>query len=417
MFFYTTTTRFPGLSALAPILGSMAIIYAGKNTNLLSKKILEIWPVVYIGLISYSLYLWHWPIIIILRFTFPDSLLFTNVFFLLLISLIISSFSYHYIEQPFRGSEGKLFFSRRLLILSSLFIIFLLLFFTLVGISKNGYEKRFSEEIVSFDKARIPDLLFKHCDDKSSVENWCHIGDIKNPADTIFIGDSHLLSWAPVLDLILQKRNKSAILSVLSACPPIFRIYKFGSNFRKNGSACIDHSFNVEKFIKNNSKIVNVVLVGYWSQYSLNDDNFQIINYENKIYKSNEAVKQGLQQTIFKLIQYNKKIIILGPVPFYKRSVPLEHAISLKNKKKYIADTKIKQRQKNIEFFKIIDNFLSNESIYYANPLDWMCDKDCITLVDGKSIYWDNSHLHNFGALSFETQFNKSLNFFYTEEY
>ena len=61
--FYTEQTLFPGLSALAPCVGSALIIGAGESGSSVIGKILSWRPIVFIGLISYSLYLWHWPVI------------------------------------------------------------------------------------------------------------------------------------------------------------------------------------------------------------------------------------------------------------------------------------------------------------------------------------------------------------------
>ena len=65
---YTESTPFPGLSAMVPVLGTTLIIYSGMVGKSLIGKVIGISPLVFIGKISYSLYLWHWPLIIFAKY-------------------------------------------------------------------------------------------------------------------------------------------------------------------------------------------------------------------------------------------------------------------------------------------------------------------------------------------------------------
>jgi peptidoglycan/LPS O-acetylase OafA/YrhL len=116
---YTGDTLFPGLSAIPPCLGAALIIIAGENGTSLIGRVLSTRPVTFIGKISYSLYLWHWPIIV---FQTTNRLFFLSTsgghsFLkpkLLLLSLVAGTLSWLFIEQPFRTgrmrpSRGRLF--------------------------------------------------------------------------------------------------------------------------------------------------------------------------------------------------------------------------------------------------------------------------------------------------------------------
>lgn len=67
-FVYDGGTTFPGLAALAPVLGTAALIHAGASGPSLAARLLQLPPMVWVGLISYSLYLWHWPLIVLTRY-------------------------------------------------------------------------------------------------------------------------------------------------------------------------------------------------------------------------------------------------------------------------------------------------------------------------------------------------------------
>lgn len=107
----TGFTPFPGLAALPPCLGAALIILAGESGDSLVGRALSLKPAVFVGLISYSLYLWHWPVIVFQNMGF---LLVTGVssrmikIACLLVSLVLATLSWKFVELPFRGKQ-KLF--------------------------------------------------------------------------------------------------------------------------------------------------------------------------------------------------------------------------------------------------------------------------------------------------------------------
>ena len=109
---YRETTPFPGLAALAPCIGAALLIHTGKDASLLSARALSLAPVRFIGLISYSLYLWHWPIDVIARyFAFWhgwDPELKLHKLALLALSFAAAILSWHFVEKPFRRRPYRL---------------------------------------------------------------------------------------------------------------------------------------------------------------------------------------------------------------------------------------------------------------------------------------------------------------------
>ena len=101
MFAYTKSTTFPGAAAAVPVLGTAAIIFFNTSHLTASGRLLAAKPLVGIGLISYSLYLWHWPIFVFLRYVKVDV---TPPYFMgaCLLSFFLAWLSYRFVEQPFR---------------------------------------------------------------------------------------------------------------------------------------------------------------------------------------------------------------------------------------------------------------------------------------------------------------------------
>ncbi|HAT9032131.1 TPA: acyltransferase family protein, partial [Legionella pneumophila subsp. pneumophila] len=96
-----TNNDFPSIKILLPCLGTALLIYTGKNNQGFANKIIENRILVFTGLISYSLYLWHWPLISYLNYL-KISINFTIGFVLILILLLTSTFTYKFVEFPFR---------------------------------------------------------------------------------------------------------------------------------------------------------------------------------------------------------------------------------------------------------------------------------------------------------------------------
>jgi peptidoglycan/LPS O-acetylase OafA/YrhL len=99
---FKPATTFPGLHALLPVLGAFAIIYAGGCGRTFVNRALAMRPIVWIGLISYSLYLWHWPLLMLLRDVMGDEVRRRYVLASILLSVLIAWGSLFLVEIPVR---------------------------------------------------------------------------------------------------------------------------------------------------------------------------------------------------------------------------------------------------------------------------------------------------------------------------
>ena len=108
--FYDRGSPFPGLNAVLPVMGAALIVWSGinsseKNQSPLVLRVLAIRPLVLIGLVSYSLYLWHWPLLALNEYMVVgrDSLLVKLI--IILVSLLLAIISWKFIEQPVRKKK------------------------------------------------------------------------------------------------------------------------------------------------------------------------------------------------------------------------------------------------------------------------------------------------------------------------
>jgi hypothetical protein len=143
--YLTDRTRFPGMTALFPCLGAALIIAAGETGTSIVGTILSWRPIVFLGLISYSLYLWHWPLLVFqktgsLFFQKADMTSTTKVLFCLIV-VLVATLSWAFVEQPFR--KGPLRPGRRALLQVNGWTVGLLTLASLALLFFHGFPNRF----------------------------------------------------------------------------------------------------------------------------------------------------------------------------------------------------------------------------------------------------------------------------------
>jgi peptidoglycan/LPS O-acetylase OafA/YrhL len=240
--FYSQATTFPGLSALAPCVGSALIIGAGESGSSLVGAVLSWRPIVFIGLISYSLYLWHWPVIVLRNMGIPlgwsmalpgRHAAATQIRFAtavnLFLSLLLGIFSWRYIERPFRS--GPLRLSGKPLFALAGAVTSVAIAFSLVIVLTAGFPWRFSPQAL-----QVASHLGTEADQKAMRSGTCFITtgsrfedyryDLCLRQDSrkknyLLIGDSHSAALWPGLSAALPAAN--VMQASASNCRPFVR--------------------------------------------------------------------------------------------------------------------------------------------------------------------------------------------------
>jgi len=203
---FSKDTPFPGFTSLIPCLGTLAILVSSssKINSYLSNNIL-----VFIGEISYSLYLWHWPVMALFRY-YKNSYMFTpaEVIIVIILTLSTSLLSYYFVEKIFRQQKGMKFLIPFGTITGV--VVAMVLLVPKINLKFNNLPLNFTSP--SFG-------LESHGPTFVKVE---HFGDISNQShanETLFIGDSHALCMKKYLD-ILGKRNQFSFKTVTNNTYP-----------------------------------------------------------------------------------------------------------------------------------------------------------------------------------------------------
>ena len=214
---YSAATPFPGLSAVPPVLGSALIIWAGQRGEHGLSSILGSPPLRFVGLISYSLYLWHWPIFAFLRYAAIDPITPAVATMAVVASVGAAFLSWRYVERPFRhlNSRAKIWgwsaAAGGVMALASAALIV-----------SHGFPQRFSPQIVALNADQDDSW---RCSPSSFVRLGgyyaCAIDlpsrDVRK-ADVILWGDSHAQMYVPALRAALHGR--SALLVNAYGCAP-----------------------------------------------------------------------------------------------------------------------------------------------------------------------------------------------------
>jgi peptidoglycan/LPS O-acetylase OafA/YrhL len=143
---FTSKTPFPGAAALLPCVGAVFIIAAGVTGPSAIGRLLSTSPFVFVGLISYSFYLWHWPLLLINKYEYFRQIHLAKPS-LFLVMLAAATLSWRFVEQPFRAGALKL--PRRQLFATAAAAVAIVSALSAWAIASKGIPARFSPEVLA----------------------------------------------------------------------------------------------------------------------------------------------------------------------------------------------------------------------------------------------------------------------------
>jgi peptidoglycan/LPS O-acetylase OafA/YrhL len=296
--------QFPGWWALLPTLGAALIIGAGTHAWL-NRAVLANRALVWFGLISYPLYLWHWPLLTfthLVEGTLPHSKMRMAA---LITSILLAWLTYRFIEKPFRfGGHSR---AKTVTLIAMMSIIAL---FGFNDFRRDGYEFRFTQEIRMYVQTidfQFPKFIrYGDCHLETDDENIYDATCVESARPLIALwGDSHASALYPGLKK-LQKENNFGIMQLTNAaCPPLLKIGTY-SILRKNCDAKNKHV--IDLLIKNEP---DVLIMG--SAYKVPGSAY-LWDDPTLVSKIDETLK------FIRLKLPDTKIIVIGPAPQWRES-------------------------------------------------------------------------------------------------
>ena len=294
-FIFSNNATHPGLLSL-PLLLSIALLLITPQDSLFFKRISKISPALWFGKISYSLYLWHWPLLALYTYAMyrPEYRHYDKLA-LLFLSVLLASISYYFIENPLRFN--RLNFSRS-------FILYLLIpslaFLVLSFVIKNnigdiaGNNK--SKSIFSEDTFLAPEFCY------NKKNGQCLIGDISKKPKALLFGDSHAGHYIAVIDEIGKSYGFAVIGISISNCYPLFNSTSNLPAETKKLTVPLCYE-TINEISRNLDNYSTILLAGRWS--SLFDKEYQQIF----------PFIQQLNETLLLMQKKGKLVIGLPQVP------------------------------------------------------------------------------------------------------
>lgn len=318
---YTSETPFPGLAAFPPCLGSALVIWANnRDANQLTElptgvsKVLSLPLLVFIGLISYSLYLWHWPLLVFSKYYAFEPLSISSQLVLVGLSFLLAILSWKYVETPFR--KRQVYDSRKAIFSFTGAGLALILACGLLCVEADGLPQRFPPQLEAVFEAKA---------DASSFENFSlinltaedvrsgnleRLGSIETTqsASLLVWGDSHAMAVLPAIDTLLKEKGMAGVAATHATTVPVLGWYATNTEWGLNDKA-IDFSNSIIAYIQEQS-IPSVLLVAYWSFY------------KSECEGSSGSMDAALLTTVRRLIDMGTHPYILLDVPSQSFDVP-----------------------------------------------------------------------------------------------
>lgn len=405
-------TPFPGLAALPPVAGAVLLIFAGSAPQpALASRIAGWRPLVWIGLISYSLYLWHWPVIVAARFLTDSSLLAVPVAALtVLLSLGLACLSWRFIELPFRARRGERVLSARWILAFSSAGAAALAGGAFVVWSQDGILGQFSSQrVAAYERAIKRSALDVACMNLPETEPPCRIGaaaDTGAPARVVVWGDSHAGATLAGFDAWLASREVNGLAFVKAACPPILGVRRVDQASDHN---CDTHNDSVLAQIEANPDIRQVILFGRWAlstegTRAAHEPGGPAILAEHGadslgISDNARLVADGLDRVVARLRAREIDVVLVGGLPEIGRGVPqvvLRYGSDVGGRN--LLPTRADYDARNLRANQIIEAVTERRGSVYLDPARLLCGETCRVEIDGDALYRDDDHMSEFGA-------------------
>ncbi len=382
--FFSSQMNFPGSAAIIPVLGSAMILIAGASTKtpFARSKSGRMSPFQYLGAISYSWYLWHWPVLILGQRIFYNP--FKNERILLvLISLAFATLSYHFVENPIRFNLESL--KSPLNALTAAFAATVACcWLCLIW----QHEIKNSSQFQAF--ARIvndqPALYRQGCraDFTESTPIECVFGETQKPSATLVLfGDSHAAQWFPPLVQISNKRRWQLITFIKSSCPAM-NLPSYNAALGREETEC---GIWRNRVLNEISKIKpTAVVVGSFSKY--------VQPKRPDLDLTSNQWESGTYQTLSRLSFVAKEVIVMRDTPVIGINVPFALAeAEWKHRPKPRAPELSRTDSESVfKAEKAAGDHFAN--VTFIDLSGAICETSSCSLVkDGLVVYRDQNHL------------------------
>ena len=423
LFLYDKETPFPGLAALVPVLGCALVIHSTENERTRVAALLSWKPIVFVGLISYSLYLWHWPIFAFATYELLRPLTFLEALLCVLAAISAAVISWRFVEQPFRRRRKqpskvptRWFFIPSIGRSGQFAIVFtaVLIAFGSFFQESKGAAWRFPPEVRNvLDKVGHG---FAQCVPKGQGRSRfteCQFGD--RPEDLVLWGDSHAQHYLPLIAKIYGRGTAY----FTAGCVPVLNAHLITISGNPFNDRCLDNNkYVMDQILTLKPKIV--VMASRWTQiedlpYGREPRaTLYLVNETAETTKeaSRRTFERTVDQTVSTLTAAGIKVVLMGQVPEMllppaRCFAPFTHPSW--DDCGFVTRQEAERRQLYVNA--TLKTLAKNhQGVFFFSPFSELCDNTyCYAIKDRSLHYFDNDHINLEGALLLVDAFRSAL--------
>lgn len=426
-FEFTSTTPYPGLDVALPVVGAGLIIAAGgAHPKWGAKLLLERQPVRYIGRVSYSWYLWHWPVLIFLPLALKHTPTTTDLVLAVIGSFVLASLSYYIVEQPFHRSRALVRHpSLGLPVGAGLIgaaVAVTLVIVSLAVIPGTGPSTppvsaapptscagdatgstaaiacnvQLATQIQALPSnlspplAKVPNEYSLGCINSPTAtrptsEFTCTLGDTSATRTVVLFGDSHAWQWTAPLAAIAKARHWKLVTYTMGGCPAEDFVY-FDPSTNTEDTQC--ESFRNAVFSKLAAMKPAVVIMSSYTQFA--------------------ASPASMTLTINKLKKDGSRVVWLEDTPYPGFNIP--DCLSQNPTDVQKCSFSVRTGLKYPGVRKSLNSAAAKDGALIVNPQPWLCtNRVCPAVIGNTATYFDESHVTKSYALDLTPMLARAL--------
>jgi peptidoglycan/LPS O-acetylase OafA/YrhL len=396
---YVPSLPYPGVYALAPCAATALLILTGGHRPAWTHRLLSLPPLVFTGLISYSLYLWHLPILLFVAYFRIQTMGPWGSAAALALVYAVAALSWRFVELPFRN--------RGFLKSSGVFVRWALaadVLMLLVGIAlwnSNGFPGRYPAELADMDRdwAAVSDRMSKCGNvplESIAAGDLCSFGPAAPSARVALVwGDSHAMVLMPAYEELAKSLDVRVYVAILHSCRPLVDVANMAVDRRRRAN-CERFNTAVTQAVRRLRPGI-VILNARWI-----DEDKDLVPHGNVPAAPGKTnFMRGVEQTLISIGSDKRTVCAVLDDPTYPYSIP--YAVGMARRRGIPEDFLTVTRADALGQFRGPENDFSmlrqRGALQTIDLKDALCSGErCLYEAKGSLLYSDRDHLSVAGA-------------------
>ena len=364
-FNFNENTAFPGKNALVPVLATVflmaSIKYWPPLFNDLANSRLSQW----LGAISYPLYLWHWPALVLPSSALGRPLRFYERFLCILLTIVLAHYTSKYVEEPLRHKNlsPRTIYKGAAYTTAVSLVAGVLISFTSSSIITTKGEVSYQFDLVQVMEKPAVYGDGCHVNYGETKSGYCTYGDKESSKTIVLYGDSHAAQWFPTLEKMATERGFKLVSLTKSACPAVDAKRPDQGAFKQ---------VHCTKWRENSIKRIAEI-----QPLAVITSSFQYFTPSNNKITRAQWWNEGQRKLLKGLRGSTNNLIYISDTPRPLRDIP--NCLASRDSK--VCDSTERSKVSVIRGFDVI------------NPNPWLCSSYCPAIVEGTVAYRDASHI------------------------